>query len=137
MSDTDPNLNRGNEEGSDRPLLFVYGSLKRGYALHRELLAQQFVAEAATESSYRLFDLGEYPGLVKVATNGMAVKGEVYRVDFSCLRQLDKIEGVDEGLYQRCRVRLEPPFADHDIWAYLYLLTTNGLRDCGDEWPGD
>lgn len=118
-------------------LLFVYGSLKRGYTLHSELFEQQFVAEAHTPPDYRLFDIGQYPGMVKVVSDGLSVKGELYRVSQQCLQRLDEVEGVDEGLYVRTCIQLvDPPHCDHEpVWTYLYLQPTEHLRDCGSEWP--
>lgn len=118
-------------------LLFVYGSLKRGYELHSELHEQQFVAEAHTAPEYRLFDIGRYPGMVKVASEGLSVKGELYRVSQQCLQRLDEVEGVDEGLYLRTCIPLwQPPCSDLEpVWTYLYLQPTEHLRDCGPQWP--
>ena len=54
-----------------------------------------------------MYDLGEYPGLKEVDPgSGVQVKGEIYQVDQVCLQQLDQIEAVDHGLYQRREVRL-------------------------------
>ncbi len=40
------------------PLLFVYGTLKRGERANRLLSGQRFVGAAETEPRYRLVDLG-------------------------------------------------------------------------------
>lgn len=65
-------------------LVFVYGSLKQGFALHALLQGQLRVGNAWTEPWYRLFDLGSYPGLVEWP-EGLAIRGEVYEVDTECL----------------------------------------------------
>ncbi len=90
---------------------------------------------AQTLPLYRLFDCGEYPALVDVATDGQRVKGEVYRVSEACQLQLDKVEGVDEGLYERREIRLADPYKDVSIQAWFYLNSVAGLKDCGQEWP--
>ncbi|HIE98305.1 MAG TPA: gamma-glutamylcyclotransferase [Planctomycetes bacterium] len=118
-----------------RSLIFVYGSLKRGFALHRHLVKQAFVAAAATQPSYRLFDCGEYPAMVKVAVHGRSVKGEVFSVHQECLLQLDEVEGVKEGLYSRDLVHLCPPFETFRTFAWFFVPPTLGLSDCGSEWP--
>lgn len=115
-------------------LIFVYGSLKRGYRLHHLLQAQPFIAEAHTCPLYRLYDLGDYPGLV-AADDGVAVFGEVYCVDAVCLRQLDAAEGVAEGLYERRRVRLQGDLAAAAVDAWFYAQSCGGCRDCGSRWP--
>ena len=118
-----------------RSLIFVYGSLKRGFALHRHLLRQEFLAVASTQPSYRLFDCGAYPAMVKVAVNGTSVKGEVFSVDQECLLRLDEIEGVGEGLYVRDFVPLCPPLETSRTFAWFFVPPTSGLSDCGSEWP--
>ncbi|MCP4783849.1 MAG: gamma-glutamylcyclotransferase [Fuerstiella sp.] len=118
-----------------RSLIFVYGSLKRGFVLHRHLLRQEFVATASTQPGYRLFDCGAYPAMVKVAVNGRSVKGEVFSVDQECLLQLDEIEGVGEGLYVRELVHLCSPFETSQTDAWFFVPPTLGLSDCGAEWP--
>ncbi|MEZ6130503.1 MAG: gamma-glutamylcyclotransferase family protein [Planctomycetaceae bacterium] len=116
-------------------LLFVYGSLKRGYELHHELSQQQFLDNAATEPMFRLFNCGTYPGMVKVVSAGRSVKGELYKVTRECLARLDDVEGVDEGCYVRCRIPLLAPWNNHSVWGYIYLKGTSTLADCGNEWP--
>ena len=120
-----------------RSLIFVYGSLKRGFALHRHLSGQEFLSVASTQPSYRLFDCGAYPAMVKVAVNGRSVKGEVFRVDQEGLLRLDEVEGVKEGLYVRDFVTLCPPFETSRTIAWLFVPSTLGLLDCGSEWPNE
>jgi gamma-glutamylaminecyclotransferase len=120
----------------NRLLIFVYGSLKRGFALGRLLAQQEFVATASTQPLYRLYDCGSYPAMVTVAVDGRSVKGEVFRVDQECLLKLDEAEGVEEGLYVRDSVHLCPPFDASGAFAWFYAAPTSGLVDCGSAWSG-
>ena len=115
-------------------LIFVYGSLKRGYALHHLLEGQTFLGAATTFPLYRVFDLGSYPGLVDWP-EGFEVQGELYEVDAECLKRLDEAEGVDEGLYTRRVIKLQPPFDRVEASAWFWLNKVAGLRDCGTSWP--
>jgi len=115
-------------------LIFVYGSLKRGYGLHHLLESQSFRGPATTCPLYRIFDLGSYPGLVDWP-EGLAVQGEVYQVNAECLKRLDEAEGVDEGLYARRVVKLQSPFDVVDVSAWFWLNAVAGLRDCESSWP--
>lgn len=115
-------------------LIFVYGSLKRGYALHHLLEGQAFRGPATTCPLYRIFDLGSYPGLVDWP-EGLAVQGEVYEVDAECLKRLDEAEGVDEGLYARRVIKLQSPFDGVEASAWFWLHKVGGLTDCGTSWP--
>ena len=121
------------DESDAESLIFVYGSLKRGYSLHSYLADQRFHAYAVTEPLYRLLDCGDYPALIKVSTDGVAVRGEVYSVTPFCLQQLDVVECVSEGLYTREPVRLQQ-HGGH-VSAYFYARSVAGLADCGCEWP--
>jgi gamma-glutamylaminecyclotransferase len=83
--------------------LFVYGSLKRGFAHHDQLRGASLEGEMRTEAGYRLVRQGRYPALVEGGTT--CVSGEVYRVSPELLERLDAFEGCPE-LYQRRRVTL-------------------------------
>jgi gamma-glutamylcyclotransferase (GGCT)/AIG2-like uncharacterized protein YtfP len=92
----------------------------------------EFVGEAATEPRYLLVNCGSYPGLVKAANDkaGMAVRGELYRVDDELLAALDSFEDVPQE-YVREAIQL----ADgSEAQTYLYLLGTAGLSVCGADW---
>jgi gamma-glutamylcyclotransferase (GGCT)/AIG2-like uncharacterized protein YtfP len=76
--------------------LFVYGTLKRGGpAGARSLLGKaRIVAPASIGGT--LYDLGEYPGLVRDSRNDR-VRGELYELEADraddVLRDLDRYEG--------------------------------------------
>ena len=56
--------------------LFVYGSLKHGFANASELEGAAFEGAVATAPGFALYDLGDYPALVR--TGSASVSGEVY-----------------------------------------------------------
>ena len=115
-------------------LIFVYGSLKRGYALHSLLRQQLFLGNAVTEPLYRMFDLGNYPGLVPCA-DGLAIRGEIYRVDSETLHRLDEAEGVAEALYARREILLQSNFLEETVHAWFWQGDVTGKVDCGVQWP--
>jgi gamma-glutamylaminecyclotransferase len=86
-----------------RTLVFVYGSLKRGFRHHAEIEGAEFVREAVTAAGYALYRVGEYPALVRAGT--ATVRGEIYRVRPDHLERLDRFEGCPE-LYRRIPVKL-------------------------------
>ena len=116
------------------PLLFVYGTLKRGCSNHHHLAGQTFVGAARTVPGFRLYDLGGYPGIAAVAEERMGVVGELWSVDPDALARLDAFEGVHEGLYRRTRIALEPPHATQVIDAYFPALPVAGRPEVGSEW---
>lgn len=126
------------EQRSDATtVIFVYGSLKRGYALHHLLSTATWLGTARTQPLYRLFDLGSYPGLIEWP-DGTEVAGELYEVTAEQLKTLDEAEGVDEGLYARRPIRLQPTRAGTAIEhaeAWFWLHPVAGCRDCAGQWP--
>ena len=97
-------------------LVFVYGTLKRGQQRNHVLANQTFIGPATTAADYRMYDLGSYPGLIEVESgSGDQIQGEIYRIDPTCLRQLDQIEAVDQGLYERREIRFDPPLKTLDL----------------------
>src|SRR4051812_17504678 len=95
-------------------LIFVYGSLKRGGRNAHELAGQKFVGPARSVPGYRLFDLGESPGMVAYPADTNGVEGEIWAVDDARLARLDRFEGTPH-LYRREPLKLLPPFADREI----------------------
>lgn len=118
------------------PLIFVYGTLKRGDVRAGALAGAKFLGEAHTEPRYRLYDCGEYPALIGAAAGeeGVAVEGEVYEVTPECLARLDEVEGVAESLYERGPIALRPPFSGVAVEAYFYRCPVAGLPELGSRW---
>ncbi|GIW95902.1 MAG: hypothetical protein KatS3mg110_3943 [Pirellulaceae bacterium] len=115
-------------------LLFVYGTLKRGYSRSWLLSEQKFLTPVSTQPRYRLYDCGSYPALVE-DPEGISIQGELWWVTAECVQMLDEVEGVPEGLYRRDCVALAAPFDCCRAQAYFYLQPVAGLRDCGSCWP--
>ena len=56
-------------------------------------------------------NIGDFPALVP---HVLAVEGEVYTVSKEVLAKLDRLEGVDSGMYRR---------------RYIYVFDEDGVRD--------
>ena len=112
-------------------LLFVYGTLKRGQRNHRRIADQQFLGEAVTALRYCLVDLGAYPGLVREATSGLAVHGELFAVSACGLAELDDFEGVPE-LFVRELIEVD---GYREVWAYYWNRPVPKGAKSGDKWP--
>lgn len=81
-------------------LLFVYGTLKRGFHNNRILETSEFVGEAVTRQKYVLFRAG-FPVMMESKKRYLAdqywrpVQGEVYNVTRpEAWARLDALEGV-------------------------------------------
>lgn len=114
--------------------VFVYGTLKRGGSNHALLAGQHFLGPVRTAPGFTLYALGDYPGMVRDPAALAGVLGELWAVDSACLMQLDLLEGVAEGLYERVPLQLTPPFADQPVEAYLYLGSLAGRSLLGAEF---
>lgn len=117
--------------------VFVYGTLKRGGGNHALLAGQRYLGPARTPPGFTLHSLGDYPGMVRSPGDSAGVVGELWAVDDSCLKKLDELEGVAEGLYERVPIKLAPPFAGQTVETYLYLRSVAGRPAIGSEWPAD
>jgi gamma-glutamylcyclotransferase (GGCT)/AIG2-like uncharacterized protein YtfP len=116
-------------------LVFVYGSLKRGFYNHGLLERAEFFGAALTEACYRLIDLGPHPAMIETNVDPLVVFGELYRIDAQTLARLDKLE--EEGVAYRRVVApimmLDGPGCDQSIvryqaWTYLWLGVVDSQR---------
>ncbi|MEO0446657.1 MAG: gamma-glutamylcyclotransferase family protein [Verrucomicrobiota bacterium] len=123
-------------------LVFVYGSLKRGFCNHHFLEGQRFLQEVQTLPVYTMYDYGGFPALVEAPPgNGCAIHGELWDIEGSRLTALDWLEDVEEGLYRRATARLPECGTarinddQKEVIIYLYCRSVQGLPDVGKEWP--
>lgn len=117
------------------PLVFVYGTLKRGGRNHAHLCGQHCLGSARTRPGYTLYQPADYPGMVPEASDRNGVTGELWQVDDSCLRELDRLEGTAERLYARAPVPLAKPHDQLTVESYLYLRPLTGCPHLGADWP--
>lgn len=116
-------------------VIFVYGTLKRAGSNHHLLAGQQFVGDARTRPGFRLYQLDGYPGMVRDQADEDGIDGEVWSVNHECLRRLDELEGLAEGVYVRIPIPLQAPFDQQVVEAYLYAQSVAGRKPLGRSWP--
>jgi len=96
------------------PLLFVYGTLMRGFRLHA-LLEGRADSVGDGEVAGLLFDLGRYPAALR--DGGGVIRGEVYRLkDPGLWLALDSAEGSQ---YHRGEVGVRLA-GGRQVTAYIY-----------------
>ena len=108
------------------PLLFVYGSLKQGFANEHVNTGRRVPGQYRTMERYALYLLGpgEVPCLVSSAGDGHQVLGEVYEVSDEDLVRIDRLErlGEPEG-YERVEFAVErfdgSPIAPLRVFVYV------------------
>lgn len=108
------------ETNTKGPLVFVYGSLRKGLEFHKYLTAEphQYLGEFKTKPKYDMQLAMGGGGRIfpTVKTGGRtSILGEVYRITNNTLKVLDRIEG-HPILYKR--QMLNTPFGL--AWIYLF-----------------
>lgn len=124
-------------------ILVVYGNFRRGQPLHNyiaenRVMSNSFVTmtiKTTTLSGIRLHVLGQAPGAVlthnrkdKAVVELLEIRGLTPQQKVELLRQLDIIEGVNSGLYERCIVRTPLGVGYIYIWKNLARETAEGMR---------
>ncbi len=101
-------------------LVFVYGTLKRGFYNHGFLSSSVFVGVAATKDKYPMINVEEYfPYLINDKNKGNYVKGEIFEINGETLLKLDVLEGYP-SLYNRENIELK--MDTHTVEATVYFL---------------
>lgn len=118
-------------EGGEE-LVFVYGTLRRGYGNHYLLKegGARLLDLARTARAYALYAL-EIPFAVKDQAVSR-LRGELYAVTPECLARLDELEEHPQW-YCRERVAVVTDRGDNlQAWLYFYPEPRGGLVPSGD-----
>lgn len=123
--------------------LFVYGTLRQAHRIARyqphpmhQVLAQHSHYVGGATCLGRLFDIGQYPGLVPPLRQGERVVGELYRLKLPerALALLDEYERywrarpkASEFIREPWRVE-SPELGTVSAWVYRYNRPVRGLR---------
>lgn len=93
------------EKKPETDMVFVYGSLKKGFGLDHLLKDAQFIGEGVTKKGkFEMFTPNDaWPAIVQ---GKYRIKGEVYRVSPETIERLDQAEGVPH-LYERKLVKVK------------------------------
>jgi gamma-glutamylcyclotransferase (GGCT)/AIG2-like uncharacterized protein YtfP len=118
---------------ANRELVFVYGTLMRGFGNHRVMRYAQGELQARATVPGELIHLGGYPGFRR-APKG-TVHGEIYAVPPSGFGPLDSLEGVP-NLYTRERIQATTEDGQTvECWIYVYARDGRyayGVLESGD-----
>lgn len=108
-------------------LVFVYGTLKRGFYNHGWLAHARLLGMGRIHGV--MHDLGAYPGLeipegIMDMEEDNHVTGEVYAADALTLGSLDQLEGCPH-LYTRRKVKLcAAGGTGEEVWTYVATPAT-------------
>lgn len=99
-------------------LVFVYGSLKRGYSLNHVLYRSLYISRATAGPEYTLLEGYAFPFLVE--RKGIGARGELYLVDDNTLDILDRIEG-HPNFYERKKITVKDEDGiEKEVYAYIH-----------------
>ena len=109
-------------------LLFVYGTLRKGFDLHHHLVRLGARYFGKGKVAGELFDLGLYPGAHASRHKGKWIRGEIYhlRRPGLDLRALDKNEGFNPHAPERSMFVREMTrvlvVGREPCWAWIYWM---------------
>ncbi|WP_246299483.1 gamma-glutamylcyclotransferase family protein [Sinorhizobium psoraleae] len=105
-------------------LVFVFGTLKRGFPLHRRGLARaRFIGFYRTTRKYPMLIAGPWlaPMMLDEPGQGHHVRGELYQVDPATLHRLDRLEAVGRPGNFRKLISVVPARSGATCDAFAYL----------------
>lgn len=113
--------------------LFVYGTLMRGHSLHKFLAHKrraEFLGKAKVRGRLYRLRRRRYPGAILASRAHGFVHGELYWINDpqSTLKLIDRIEGCDEGLFQRRLVDVWTNGSKTKAWTYFYARPLDGAE---------
>ncbi|ACP25818.1 hypothetical protein NGR_c20550 [Sinorhizobium fredii NGR234] len=91
--------------------VFVFGTLKKGFPLHRRGLAHAtYLGLYRTATTYPLLVAGPWfaPMMFNEPGIGLRVSGELYHVDAATLERLDRMESIGKPGNFRRSIRIVP-----------------------------
>ena len=108
--------------------IFVYGSLLRGFGNWSwALRTQPFGSTGETLPEYEMISLGGFPGVLSGGST--AIQGEVFEVDDSYLRDIDRLEGADRSNPERGMYRAEQITLTDGTECWIYLYNGGSVRE--------
>jgi len=110
------------KQQNSKRLLFVYGSLKRGFDNHSMLKGATYAGEAKTLQPYSMFveTHGQYPYLLKNRPFHQ-IEGELYEIESDELwKRIDEFEGVPD-YYSRETIIVVADAKHYQAQAYFFV----------------
>ncbi|SBS40018.1 Gamma-glutamylcyclotransferase family protein YtfP [Marinomonas spartinae] len=115
-------------------IVAVYDSLRFGFSDHEMIVDSQPIGKGWL-TGFRMFNLGQYPGVVKTYEENQRVRVEWYKVSDSTLEALDRMKeydpnSPDDSLF--VRVRVYSPYGKGSMYIYNQSLQQSMPVEGGD-----
>lgn len=124
-------------EPDKEEFLFVYGTLRKdfGNELHKLITRNsEFIGMATYQG--KMYNIGEYPGIIPSDDSSNKVIGELYKLTNSVrlIRILDEYEeyypeNEAESIFVRNAITVSIDGTDYESYSYLYNCSTEGLPE--------
>lgn len=115
---------------SNNFLVFVYGTLRRGGSNAWRMQGSDYLGAAQVKG--RLYAVSSwYPGLVP-DVQGMAVRGDLFRVSVTKLAELHAFEGHEYELQRVIAIDFQLRPLEVQLWSYVATLDHAALISSGD-----
>lgn len=115
-------------------VVFIYGSLKRGFAAEHHMVDADFLGFAETVSPYALFRESNnwFPVLYKDEQVNK-IKGELYSINNRLLKTLDRFEG-HPLFFKREIINVTIDEKQVQAWCYFYQEPPTDSLIAIEEW---
>ena len=104
--------------------VFVYGTLKEGFPNYGINKGNRLNGTFVTKKRFPLYLVGERysPWLVADEGKGSNIKGQVFLVDETTLKEMDKLEHTSESDgYQRVEIEVEALDGSEELTVFAYV----------------
>jgi len=112
-------------EETKKHLVAVYGSLRKGLGNHHVIKDGELLGEFKTKPEYSLYSLGGFPGLKQEGETSVVM--EVYKVDDSTLKRVNRLEGYDPNSEDNSfydRVSIDTPYGE--AYTFIFVPSIEG-----------
>lgn len=118
-----------------KPLLFAYGSMKRGFRNHYRLENDKFIGQAKTKKKYCMFPAPSYNYPYGIEDDRRwQLKGELYELTNTPIETIDEFEG-SPVYYYRKMIKVVCNNKDYD--AYIYFKSETNPNQIESDLPLD
>lgn len=120
--------------------VFIYGTLKRGFALHSKGLSDtEFLGDVQTVKPYPLFIAADFfgPMMLNRPGEGTEVSGELFEVSEDQLPKLDELEDVGQEGSFRADIKVMPLGGGETATAVGFFKSEQWLKPLHSNCIGD
>jgi len=118
-----------------KPLLFAYGSMKKGFRNHYRLENDKFIGRAKTKKKYCIYPAPSYNYPYGIENDHKwQLKGELYELTNTPIETIDEFEGSPAYYY---RTMIKAVCNDKEYDAYIYFKSDTNPNNVEYDIPLD